>query len=352
MRRHSSYELEALMAGHNIITIGVSADGLDALKTIVSNLPADFPAAVFIVRHIGAGGRKLLANILSRSGPLRAFYPEDRDSIQPGRIYVAPPDHHLSIEDGCVRVTHGPKENRHRPSVDVLFRSAALAYGSKVVGIVLTGNLNDGTAGLLAIKKCGGVAVVQDPAEAPCPSMPRSAVERVSVDHCLPVSGIAPLLLTLASDPANEDCPKPSEMETEVKIATGEITAIEAIEKFGKPSEFTCPDCRGVLWELNNNDLLRYRCRSGHAYLAEGLHEEQGEVEEDVLWEAFRALEEGAALARRIAESERGRNRAESAIRFEESAQKKEQRAIVIQRMLLEVASLSSTEAPPTIASE
>jgi two-component system chemotaxis response regulator CheB len=335
-RRHSSYQLEALMPGHNIVTIGVSADGLDALKTIVGNLPADFPAAVFIVRHIGAGGRRLLADILSRSGPLRAVYPEDRDPIQPGHIYVAPPDHHLSLEGGCVRVTHGPKENRHRPSVDVLFRSAALAYGAKVVGVVLTGNLNDGTAGLLAIKKCGGVAVVQDPAEAPCPSMPRSAVERVSVDHCLPVSGIAPVLSTLARDSANEDCPAPSEMEAEVKIATGEITALEAVEKFGKLSEFTCPDCHGVLWELNDNDLLRYRCRAGHAYMAEGLHEEQSDVEENTLWEAFRALEEGAALARRIAESERERNRAEAATRFEESAQKKEQRAMVIQRMLLE----------------
>jgi two-component system chemotaxis response regulator CheB len=218
----------------------------------------------------------------------------------------------------------------------VLFRSAALAYGAKVVGVVLTGNLNDGTAGLLAIKKCGGVAVVQDPAEAPCPSMPRSAVERVSVDHCLPVSGIAPVLSTLARDSANEDCPAPSEMEAEVKIATGEITALEAVEKFGKLSEFTCPDCHGVLWELNDNDLLRYRCRAGHAYMAEGLHEEQSDVEENTLWEAFRALEEGAALARRIAESERERNRAEAATRFEESAQKKEQRAMVIQRMLLE----------------
>jgi two-component system chemotaxis response regulator CheB len=331
----SPYKLEVLMSGHNIVTIGVSADGLEPLKTIVGNLPADFPAAVFIVRHTGAGGRRLLADILSRSGPLRAVYPEDRDPIHPGRIYVAPPDHHLSIEDGCVRVTHGPKENRHRPSVDVLFRSAALACGAKVVGVVLSGNLNDGTAGLFAIKQCGGVAVVQDPSEAPCPSMPRNAIERVRVDHCLPVSGIAPLLSTLACDPTNEDCPAPSEMETEVKIATGEITALEAIEKFGKPSEFTCPQCQGVLWELNDKDLLRFRCRAGHAYLAEGLQEEQAEVEEDMLWEAFRALEEGAALARRIAESERERNRAEAAMLFEESAQKKEQRAMTIQRMLL-----------------
>jgi two-component system chemotaxis response regulator CheB len=324
------------MSGHNIVTIGVSADGLDALKTIVGNLPADFPAAVFIVRHIDAGGRILLADILSRSGPLRAIYPEDRDPIQPGRIYVAPPDHHLSIEDGCVRVTHGPKENRRRPSVDVLFRSAALAYGAKVVGVVLTGDLNDGTAGLLAIKKCGGVAVVQDSAEATYPAMPKSAMEHVRVDYCLPLSGIAPLLLNLASDAANEDRPAPSDMEMEVKIATGEANAPGAIEQLGKPSEFTCPECKGVLWELNDKDLLRFRCRSGHAYLAESLHEEQSETEEDMLWEAFRALEEGAALARRIAESERERNREETATRFEESAQKKGQRAMAIQRMLLE----------------
>ncbi len=273
---------------------------------------------------------------MSRVGPLQAVYPEDRDPIQPGRIYVAPPDHHMSIEDGCVRITHGPKENRHRPSVDVLFRSAALAYGAKVVGVVLTGNLNDGTAGLLAIKKCGGMAVVQDPTEASYPGMPKSAMERVRVDYCLPLSDIAPLLSNLARDAANEDRPAPSDMEMEVEIAAGETNAPEAIEKLGRPSEFTCPECRGVLWELNDKDLLRFRCRAGHAYLAESLHEEQSETEEDMLWEAFRALEEGAALARRIAESERGRNHAESATRFEGSAQKKEQKAMVIQRLLLE----------------
>jgi len=263
------------MSGHDIVTIGVSADGLEALKTIAGNLPADFPAAVFIVQHIGAGGAMVLADILSSVGPLKAVYPEDRDPIQPGRIYVAPPDHHMLIENGCVRVTHGPKENRRRPSVDVLFRSAAHAYGAKVVGIVLSGNLNDGTAGLLAIKKCGGVAVIQDPAEASYPAMPRSAAERVLVDYCLPLSDIAPVLSNLARDAANEDPPTPSEMEMEVEIATGETNAPEAMEKLGKPSELTCPECKGVLWELNDNDLLWFRCRAGHAYLAESLYEEQ-----------------------------------------------------------------------------
>jgi two-component system, chemotaxis family, protein-glutamate methylesterase/glutaminase len=332
----SPYKLEVLMNGHDIITIGVSADGLEALKTIVGNLPSEFPAAVFIVSHMGAGGSRVLADTLSRVGPLRAVYPEDRDPIQPGRIYVAPPDHHMSIEGGCVRITRGPKENRRRPSVDVLFRSAAHAHGAKVVGVVLIGNLNDGTAGLLAIKQCGGVAVVQDPAEAPCLSMPKSAMERVRVDYCLPLSDIAPLLSILALDAANEDRPASSDMETEVEIATGETKAAESLEKLGRPSEFTCPECHGVLWELNDNDLLRFRCRAGHAYLAESLHEEQSETEEDMLWEAFRALEEGAALARRIAESERERNRAEAAMRYEESAQKIERRATAIQQMLLE----------------
>lgn len=217
----------------------------------------------------------------------------------------------------------------------MLFRSAAHAYGAKVVGVVLSGNLNDGTAGLLAIKKCGGVAVVQDPAESSYPMTPKNAMDRVRVDYCLPLSDIAPLLAILARDAANEDRPAPSEMEMEVEIATGETNAPEAIEKYGKPSDFTCPECKGVLWELSDEDLLRFRCRAGHAYLAESLHEEQSEIEEDMLWEAFRALEEGAALARRIAESERERNRTEAAERFEESAQKKEQKAIVIQRMLL-----------------
>jgi len=324
------------MSGHDIITIGVPADGLEALKTIVGNLPSEFPAAVFVVPHAGAGEARGLVDILSRVGPLRAVSPEDRDPIQSGHIYVAPLNRHMSIEDGCVRVTHGPKENRRRPSVDVLFRSAAHAHGAKVVGVVLSGNLNDGTAGLLAIKKCGGVAVVQDPSEASYPAMPRSVVESARVDYCLPLSGIAPLLSTLASDAADEDRPAPSEMETEIEIATGETNAPVAVEKLGRPSEFTCPECHGVLWELNDKDLLRFRCRVGHAYLAESLHKEQSETEEDLLWEVFRALEEGAALARRIAESERDCNRAGAATRFEESAQKKEQRAMEIQQMLLE----------------
>lgn len=323
------------MSGHNIITIGVSADGLEALKTIVGNLPSELPAAVFVVPHAGAGGSSAFADTLSRVGPLRAVYPEDRDPIQSGRIYVAPSDRHMSIEDGCVRVTHGPKENRRRPSVDVLFRSAAHAHGAKVVGVVLSDNLNDGTAGLLAIKKCGGVAVVQGPSEASCQAMPRNAVETARVDYCLPLSDIAPLLSTLASDAADEDRPAPSEMETEIEIATGDTNAPVPVEKLGRPSEFTCPECHGVLWELNDNDLLRFRCRVGHAYLAESLHKEQSETEEEMLWEAFRALEEGAVLARRVAESERDCNRAEAAKRFEESAQKKERRAMVIQQMLL-----------------
>jgi len=168
------------------------------------------------------------------------------------------------------------------------------------------------------------------------PSMPRSAVESARIDYCLPLSGIAPLLSTLASDAADEDHPAPSEMETEIEIATSETNAPVAVEKLGRPSEFTCPECHGVLWELNDKDLLRFRCRVGHAYLAENLHKEQSETEEDMLWEAFRVLEEGAALARRIAKSERDRDRADAATRFEESAKKKEQIAMVIQRMLLE----------------
>jgi two-component system chemotaxis response regulator CheB len=253
------------MSGHNIITIGVSADGLETLKTMVGNLPSEFPAAVFIVSHAGAGGARVLADILSRSGPLRAVYPEDCDPIQLGRIYVAPPDYHMSIEDGCIRITHGPKENRHRPSVDVLFRSAAIAYGAKVVGVILNGNLNDGVAGLLAIKKCGGVAVIQDPSESSYPAAPESAMEPVRVDYCLPLSDIAPLLSTLASDAADKDRPAPSEMEMEVEIAAGKTNAPAPVEQLGRPSEFTCPECHGVLWELNDDDLLRFRCRAGQS---------------------------------------------------------------------------------------
>jgi len=193
------------MAGHDIIVVGASAGGVEALVEVVRRLPPGLPAAVFVVLHIPAQSPSLLPDILSRSGPLITSHPDDGEKIEHGRIYVAPPNHHLLVERGHVRVVLGPKENRHRPAVDPLFRSAALAYGPRVVGVVLTGALDDGTAGLLAVKRRGGIAVVQDPKDALYAGMPRSALENIVVDYTLPLSDIGPLLKRLVAEQAEEE---------------------------------------------------------------------------------------------------------------------------------------------------
>lgn len=193
------------MAPHCVVVIGASAGGVQALKELIRGLPADFPGAVFVVLHLSPNGTSFLPDILSRAGLLDAEHPPDGTKIETGHIYVAPPDRHLVIEDSRAELTAAPKENRHRPAVDPLFRSAALAYGSKVVGVILTGTLDDGTAGLWEVKKRGGIAVVQDPSEARYPGMPRSAIQNVDVDYVVPLSEMATLLVSLCSQRCGSD---------------------------------------------------------------------------------------------------------------------------------------------------
>lgn len=188
------------MPGHEIIVVGASAGGVEALMQLVREFPVDLPASVFVVLHIPAQSPSLLAEILSRAGLMKAVHPVDYQKIKQGCIYVAPPDHHLLIEKGFMRVVRGPQEKRHRPAIDPLFRSAAVAYGSQVVGVILTGALDDGTAGLLAVKQRGGVAIVQDPRDARYPDMPKSALAHVNVDYCLPIAQIGQVLAQLACE--------------------------------------------------------------------------------------------------------------------------------------------------------
>jgi two-component system chemotaxis response regulator CheB len=189
------------VSGHDIIVVGASAGGVGALVKLAKSLPADLPTAVFVVLHIPAQTPSLLPDILNRAGPLHALHPPDNTEIKHGHIYIAPPDHHLLIAQGHVHIARGPRESRHRPAVDPLFRSAAIAYGPRVIGVVLTGALDDGTAGLLAIKQRGGIAVVQDPQDALYPGMPQSAVDHVQVDYCVPLADMGALLAGLVSEP-------------------------------------------------------------------------------------------------------------------------------------------------------
>src|SRR5215213_7659479 len=292
------------MPARDIIVIGASVGGIEALRAIAGGLPKDLPAAVFVVLHTSPEAPGILADILDRAGALPASFAVDGERILPGRIYVAPPDKHLVVEPNRVRLTRGPKENRFRPAVDPLFRSAAQVYGPRVIGVVLTGYLDDGTAGLWAVKQLGGTAIVQDPLEALAPSMPASAMRQVKVDYCLPVAEIAPQLVRLASRPLEEqgEYEVPKEMDIEVRIA-GEETALDAgVLKLGEPSNYACPECHGVLLQLKEEKRIRFRCHTGHAYSVDSLLAEVTENVEDSLWNAIRSLEESVLLMRHMAE--------------------------------------------------
>lgn len=290
------------MGGHDIIVVGASAGGIEALSQLVARLPADLPAAVFVVVHVPAYSTSVLPRIFNRHGPLPAAHAAASEPIRPGRIYVAPPDHHMVLRKGWVHLTRGPRENGHRPSVDPLFRSAALAYGPRVIGVVLSGSLDDGTAGLAAVKDQGGLAVVQSPEEAIYPSMPRSAMLTVKVDHVLPVAGIAELLVSMAGPPAPEKLvmiPDPP-LENEIRYDELDPAVMHESRHPGNPSGFGCPDCGGSLWALSEDVPMRYRCRVGHAWTAGALIAEQAHAMETALWTALRALEERASLCRKM----------------------------------------------------
>lgn len=327
---------EESTGGHDIIVIGASAGGVEALAEMARRMPPDLPAAVFVVLHVPAYGTSVLPGILSRRGPLPAVHPADGDAIQNGRIYVAPPGHHLLVEDGHVRLTRGPHENGHRPAVDTLFRSAARAYGPRVIGVVLTGTLDDGTAGLQAVKRRGGLAVAQDPEDALFASMPRCAIEAVAVDQIVPLSEIGPTLARLARLPAQAESRTPVTpgLEDEVRVAKFDLAALETRDQ-GNPSSYACPDCHGVLWEVQEDGLLRFRCRVGHAFSPESLLATQSDALEDALWTALRALEESAALAERLQERAGGRGHDLAASRFGQQATDARGRATVIRQALL-----------------
>ncbi len=293
------------MPGHDLIVVGTSAGGLEALRGLVCGLPADLPAAVCIVQHLPADGPGLLPALLSRSGPLPTMAGKDGLPLENGMIYVAPPGHHLLLEQGRLRLSQGPKENHHRPSVDVLFRSAAVASGPRVIGVILTGQLDDGTAGLLAVKQCGGIAVVQDPHDALYPSMPQSALQHVAVDYRVPLAELAALLVGLVSQPVKEEVPVriPEILKREVQMAAMDELDLHAPDThFGTPSVYSCPDCGGVLQERQEESLLRFRCQVGHAFSVESLLSEQPEVLEKVLWAALKTLRERSHLVQRLSE--------------------------------------------------
>jgi two-component system chemotaxis response regulator CheB len=324
------------VTSRDIIVIGASSGGLDALNGVISRLPPDLRAAVFIVWHMSPDSPGLLPEILSRAGKLPAIHPKDQGQIEPGRIYVAVPDHHLLIEPGRVRVTRGPKENRFRPAIDPLFRSAAQVYGPSVIGVVLSGNLDDGTAGLLAVKQRGGLAIVQDPHEATYPSMPRSAMEKVDIDYCLAAQEIGTKLGHLVSQSVVDKgvLPVTDRMKIETQIAKGDNALEAGVMSLGSPSTFTCPECHGVLVMLQEQGLVRFRCHTGHAFSQGALLAGIAESMEESLWSVLRVMDECTMLTRHIGEHLQENGQHEQAKLFFKKTRESEQRASAIRQLL------------------
>lgn len=282
------------------MVIGASAGGVTALLRLCAALPRFFPAPICVVQHVGALP-SILPELLRHQGPNHAVHAEQDQNLLSGTIYVAPPDHHMLVEGEVLRLSRGAKENHARPAIDPLFRTAALSWGARCIGVVLTGQLDDGAAGLKAIKDCGGVAIVQDPADAAEPDMPLSALASTEADHCLPLDGIAPLLLRLAGAPQVPAAVAPPErLVREVALTRGGMD-MENLDAIADLSPLTCPDCHGSLWEVRGEQPLRYRCHTGHAFGMRSLAHSQAEAAEEALWGGVRALREREMLLRRSA---------------------------------------------------
>ena len=295
---------DSLISGscRNIVVIGASAGGVSALQRFAADLPAKFPAAVLIVLHVGAHP-SILPQLLALAGPNSAAHVTDGEPLRTGHLAVAPPDHHLLLNAGRLQLMRGPKENLARPAIDPLFRSAAIAYGPRVIGVVLTGDLDDGTAGLQAIKSCGGLAVVQDPETAFSRSMPDHALRYVEVDQCVPLESLASTLLSLVQQPCPPSVEISPMLRHEHAPQTGTVNSLEDLQAIGTPSSLACPECGGGLWEIKQHNPPRYRCHTGHAYSVHSLEYAMKETAEASLWSAVRALQERAALQRRIGAS-------------------------------------------------
>ncbi len=289
------------MLPRDIIVIGASAGGLETCKRLVSLLSPEFRGSIFIVIHLPSNGVSLIPEILSKNGPIPAINPEDGTLIEPGRIYVAPPDYHMLLKRGHIRLVSGPEENYSRPAVDPLFRSASASYGSRVVGVVLSGNLDDGTTGLKIIKKRGGIAVVQDPDEALFPGMPLSAISNIDVDYVLRIDQIAELLMSLPLVEATAvSNPGPEEHEYK-DILEMPVNNLQEKILSAKPTHFTCPQCGGILSEKVPGDSAEFRCRVGHAFSSGHLESALSTNAESALWNAIRVLEEKEELYKRLA---------------------------------------------------
>jgi two-component system chemotaxis response regulator CheB len=325
------------MPPRDIIVIGASAGGLQPLTQLVAEMPADLPAAIFVVMHVSPYHRSTLPEILSRSGPLPASHARHGERVEPGRIYVAPPDCHLLLRDGTMELSRSARENRTRPSIDPLFRTAARAYGPRVSGVILSGTQGDGTVGLMAIKTRGGVSFVQDPDEVLYSGMPRRAIDYADVDYVRPVREISSLLVALARQETGPDgggAMGDSGEDFPPIIAQG-LWEQAANRRGGQTATFSCPECGGVLWQLEQGTVVQFHCHVGHTYSPELLLVEKSEGLETALWAAVRTLVEKATLTRQLAERMREEGDPARAAAVAEQADLDEEHIHLIRNLIL-----------------
>jgi two-component system chemotaxis response regulator CheB len=339
------------VAHRELIVIGASAGGIEALQQLLRQLPANLRAAVLIVVHTSNHPASVLPNIMQRAARLPAVHPADGTLIEKGRVYIAPPDFHMIVEGNLLRVIQGPRENLHRPAIDPLFRSAAVAYGRRVIGVILTGALDDGTSGLMVVHAHGGEAIVQDPQTALFSSMPASALEQVPTAQVVPLHQMGARLSELVQEklpdpvlPGRGSNERDVETVREIKIAELDMSVMKENNHPGQPSAFACPDCGGVLWESDQNGFLRFRCRVGHAFTARHLGAEQRHAIETALWAALRALEESASLYSRMAECASDALHDQTAGRFVDRASDTKVNARVLREFLLSVNKVEEEE--------
>ena len=338
------------MPQRDVIVIGASAGGVEVLRTIVAGLPSDLGAAVLIVLHMAPSSPSVLPSLLMRRARLPVAFAVDGERVERGRVLIAPPDRHLVVEDDRVRVTRAPRENHSRPAVDPLFRSAALACGPRVIGVILSGRLDDGTAGLWTVKDRGGVAVVQSPDDALHADMPRNALLYTQADHVVRAVEIAPLLARLTTEavPAIDDPPPSRELEVEVRIAMEDNAFRQGVMSLGPVSPYTCPECHGVLVRLDEGGIPRFRCHTGHAFSLDTLLAVTTETVEETLWGALRAIEESVMLLRESALRVRSASNGDAAsahevsARFDAEAAAAEARADAVRATVLRHRALSA----------
>lgn len=277
----------------NIIVIGASAGGIPAVNAVIQEFPEDLDAAIVVVLHVSRKSNSTnIAKSFQRNTSLTCRVASNEMPLRKGHLYVAPPEQQLMIKNNSLRLTNGPHENKYRPSIDVLFRSAAVHYGNRSIGIILTGLFEDGTSGMHAIKRSGGICMIQDPAEAEYSDMPRSVLNKIKVDYQAKLKEMPEIIKNIVNDPLPPEIPVPRELQIEAYITEKMMSDINDMKKIGDKSDFTCPDCGGGLWELKNDPLHRYRCHTGHVFTEKILHDLQDQNIEETIWVSIRMLEE------------------------------------------------------------